>query len=125
MWQKGCGYVWGVGEDICLYEGSPLSLLSRESHSEGVLDLGCTHNVCGSLWLKAFEERSGRLARRLKHSQRTFFFGSGGQGSSVECTVWVELSEGRWFKMDVIQGDLPFLPSRSCMKEMQSMQRVI
>ena len=97
--------------------------------AEGLLDSGCSRNVCGSQWLQKFVDALKQKGMRDRLEERevntTFLFGRDKRQSNKEVKLPVDLGQQiRHMWVDVIEekpGDfeLPLLISLPTMKKMR------
>ena len=91
----------------------------------GLLDSGCSHNVCGDVWLDIFldsiPETQKMKIGALEKSNRVFRFGDGKLVTSRgSLRIPVYLGEWTTIKADVIDSDLPLLLSRKWMESVDT-----
>ena len=98
-------------------------LLVGETFNKALIDTGATSNVCGEIWLNTYLDSLPTNLRKdvkdLKKDMR-FRFGDGEAVTSQRCVLLpVHLCDKDLvIETYVVAGGLPFLLSRTCMKEM-------
>ncbi|KAL5272394.1 hypothetical protein ACHWQZ_G000556 [Mnemiopsis leidyi] len=98
-------------------------LLVGETFNKALIDTGATSNVCGEIWLNTYLDSLHTNLRKdvkdLKKDMR-FRFGDGEAVTSQRCVLLpVHLCDKDLvIETYVVAGGLPFLLSRTCMKEM-------
>ena len=118
MFQSACEDVFNVDNDY----RDTVSLVS-ETFNKALIDTGATNNVCGDVWLNTFLET---VPDNLKdkciaiHKSMAFRFGDGRSVQSVKCMrLPMQLcNQNVLLDVFVVPGELPFLFSRQCMKDL-------
>ena len=99
--------------------------VDTSTKNRGILDTACTSSVCGDPWISRFIASLPETARkRVKKidTQTKFVFGDGKSSwSKYKIRLPVEICTVRCFiVVDVIDGNLPLLFSKSAMKRMKA-----
>ena len=98
-----------------------ISSLMGEFIGSMVLDSGCSHIVCGIIWLNSFVEilNSGELASVSEGlSDALFRFGDGNRMKSLKYVEFpcILANKAIRIRTDVVDSDIPLLLSKSSMK---------
>ena len=98
-------------------------LLVNETFNKVLIDTGATSNVCGDVWLNTFlESMPEDLKKKVSEVKRnmSFRFGDGRAVESIKCVMLPVKLCNRDLMMEtfVVPGELPFLFSRGCMKQL-------
>ena len=108
----------GLDSDFC-----ETVVLVNEAFNKALIDTGASYNVCGEVWLSTYlDSLSDELKKKVKDVMKhmNFRFGDGKAVCSTRCVeIPVHLC-GRDMMLEtyVVPGELPFLLSRTSMKEL-------
>ena len=95
----------------------------NETFNKVLIDTGTTSNVCGDVWLNTFlESMPEDLKKKVSKVKRnmSFRFGDGRAVESIKCVMLPIKLCNRDLMLEtfVVPGELPFLLSRCCMKQL-------
>ena len=95
----------------------------NETFNKVLIDTGTTSNVCGDVWLNTFlESMPEDLKKKVSEVKRnmSFRFGDGRAVESNKCVMLPIKLCNRDLMLEtfVVPGELPFLLSRCCMKQL-------
>ena len=108
----------GLDSDFC-----EAVVLVNEAFNKALIDTGASNNVCGEVWLGTYlDSLSDELKKKVKDVMKhmNFRFGDGQAVCSTRCVeIPVHLCRRDiMLETYVVPGELPFLLSRSSMKEL-------
>ena len=112
-------------EDVILYSGDnqgDFALLCKESVNVGLLDTGCTSNVCGSEWLNTIKAQLDKLWKSTEAAgTKTFKFGGdeilkSERRVTFQCNIAGTDME---ITTDVVSSSIPLLISMGTMQHLE------
>lgn len=112
-------------EEVILYSGDnqdDFALLCKESVNIGLLDTGCTSNVCGCEWLNTIKAQQGRRWKSTETAgTKTFKFGGdeilkSERRVTFQCNIaGIDME----FTTDVVSSSIPLLISMGTMQHLE------